>query len=339
MSYYLVMIKRLKKKIPTKEGELIKQSKKRTSLFEGDIDDLIFQERIIERYVYPTSGLFLILPEGQRIFDALKEIIEDEIRNKLDYFPITLPKISPVDTFRKASLLGKWDDYLEKISPFSNTRGVKEDYLMEPLQCTPLYQFLEGKRLDIRQKPLKLYDASGPTYRNEDSEEIKPLIKQREFHRSEFIYLGTKEQVIQTREATLTILERVCNQLELPYRIVVGSGCYQISDEEIKFPDSEEEIPIKDLEVYLPKGFVKREETNYYLEVCGAAALGETQTRRFNIKSTEDQELWSGCVGIGLERAMYAFLANHGFNKEAWPNLIKNKYLQKYGSLKPIKVI
>lgn len=316
-------------KIPIKEGELIEQGPKRPSRFKGDVDLLIFKKKIVDRYVHARSGLFVILPEGQRLFEVLKELLEEKIGRNLGYIPITLPKISPTDTFRKANILGKWDDYLQKIIPFSTTKGVVEDYLMEPLQCTPLYQYFEGKKLDVSTGPLKFYDASGPTYRNENTEEVRPLIKQREFHRSEFIYIGTKKQIIEIREKTLRKLKELCDDLGLRYRIVVGAGCYQISEDEIEYPKAIEEIPIKDLEIYIPNGFFKRGEKIHYLEVAGVAALGEIQTKRFNIKSMEGHELWSGCTGIGLERFMYAFLASYGFDKEQWPKLIKEKYRDK----------
>jgi seryl-tRNA synthetase len=316
--------------VPVQEGELVKEGPKRAAKPVQDLDALLFKERMIDHYAGRESGLFIILPEGQRLFEVLKGLVEERIGRALGYIPITLPKISPVDTFRKANILGKWDGYLERVQPFSATNGVKEDYLMEPLQCTPLYQYLEGRVLDASDGPLKLYDASGPTYRNEDTEEISPLIKQREFHRSEFMYLGTKEQVISSREETLAKLEDLCDSLSMQYRIVVGSGCYQISDDDILFPKTAEEISIKDLEVHIPAGFDKRGERMHHLEVAGAAALGDIQAKRFNICASDGGHLWSGCVGVGLERLMYAFLAHHGFDKAAWPEIVKDKYERAY---------
>lgn len=295
------------------EGKIIKQSKIKKIKPIKDLDRLLFKKKIIDYYL-KDSGLFVILPEGQQLYENLKRLIEKKIKYDLRYKQLTLPKISPLSTFKKANIIGKWDDYLEKMTPFSNTNGVKEDYILDPLQCTILYQYLEGKRIN---KLLKFYDASGPSYRNEDLTEIKPLIKQREFHRAEFIYIGTKEEVIKTREKTLEKLEELCNELNLQYRIVIGSGCYQISEDEIETPKNEREIPIKDLEIYIPQGFLKKNKKAHYLEVAGAAALGEIQTKRFNIKKN-GKELWSGCTGIGLERLMYSFLSQHGFDKKKW---------------------
>jgi len=50
----------------------------------------------------------------------------------------------------------------------------------------------------------------------------------------------------------LAKLESLCQNLGLRYRIVVGSGCYQFTDGEIKTSGSLEEIPVKDLEIYCP---------------------------------------------------------------------------------------
>jgi seryl-tRNA synthetase len=262
----------------------------------------------------------VILPKGTRLLGAIRTLLDKRITKPLDFEEVALPKIAPVSTFEKAGILGRWDDYLLSVKPFSNTNGVTDEYLMDPLQCIALYQFFENRSLDAKDLPIRWFDSSGPTYRNEDSDKIIPLVKQREFHRAEFMYVGTKTQVIYIREECLARLEQLCIDLELKYRIVVGAGCYQTKKGEFETPESLREIPIKDLEIVCPGHGNRNGEQ--YLEVVGSSILGKILTSRFNITGTDGSGLWSGCTGIGLERMMFALITNYGTNFEEFPEMI-----------------
>jgi len=185
--------------IPKEEGELIKQGHElEVAQSIESIDDL-FKPEIIGEFV-KDSGQYLILPKGTRILNGLKLLLVEYVSDSVGFEEVVLPKIAPLNSFKKAGILGKWDDYLISAKPFFLTNGVKDEYIMDPLQCTAFYQFHENKRIDVMAGPIKWYDYSGPTYRNEDTDKIFPCVKQREFHRAEFMYLGTREQVVETRE-------------------------------------------------------------------------------------------------------------------------------------------
>ncbi|MBU0666980.1 MAG: aminoacyl--tRNA ligase-related protein [Nanoarchaeota archaeon] len=310
----------MNKKIPTKEGELIKQGSKIKTNKKIETVKELFESEILAEFIN-NSGQYLILPKGTKILIAIKSLLKKYLQKELGFEEVILPKMAPVDSFRKADILGRWDDYLLSVKPFFKTNGVKEEYILDPLQCTVFYQFFENKKIDVSEKPLKWFDASGPTFRNEDLDKIFPSVKQREFHRSEFVYLGTEKQVIEIRELCLKQIEKLCDDLGLKYRIVVGNGCYQLKDGELKFPESIREIPIKDLEIFCP-GY-KNKDGEEYLEVVGSSILANTMTSRFNIKGENDEELWSGCTGIGLNRLMYALITNYGTKLKHMPEKIK----------------
>ena len=283
-----------------KIGDALKESRKRCWLFCKPIEEL--NETIGSEYFSPQAfedpGHYVLLQRETSLMNKLLGAIDTEIRRPVGFRQVVLPKIVPLSTVEKAKLLGKWDDYLLVVKPLGETKGVKETYVLDPLQCLSFYQHFENKQVSV---PIKWYDCSGPTYRNENLERLDPLIRQREFHRAEFIYLGTKEQVIEIREKCLERLERICFKLDLDYRIVVGEGCYEMPEN-----NSVDCIPIKDVEVYIP-------QTDSWLEIAGCSVLGNTLTSRFNIKNIYGDELWSGCTGIGLERLIYAveFVGNY----------------------------
>jgi len=264
-----------------------------------------------------TQGQHVILPKGMKILNGFYDALQRYVVKPLNFEEVALPKMAPIETFKKASLVDfpdgrqrqssfpwEWDQYLLTAQPFGETEGVKETYILDPLQCTVFYQFLEGETVDVSNNPIKWYDRSGPTYRNESLDSLIPGVKQREFHRAEFIFLGTKEQVIQTRERALKQIESLCQSLQFHYRVVVGGSCHRLEDHEVREPTSLEDIPVKDIEIYCP-GYG-------YLEVSGNAIMGNVLTSRFSINGSEGEELWSGCSGVGLDRMVYALVSNYG---------------------------
>ena len=252
-------------------------------------------KRTLIKELVVGSGQYAILPQGVKILNKLLCLLNQYIEKEVGFEEVYLPKIIPEETLEKAEIINRWNDYLISVLPFGKTKGVKERYAMDPLQCLACYQLLEGERLDVSKGPLKWYDHSGPTYRNEDLDKIRPGVKQREFHRAEFVYIGTEEQVKETRNKCLIQLKKLCNDLRLKHRVVEGDSCYHKGGD------------IKDIEVYIPQ----RKE---WLELAGAAVLYDITTSRFNIKGKDGEKLWSGCVGIGLDRFIYAVVANEKQN-------------------------
>jgi seryl-tRNA synthetase len=238
------------------------------------------------------NGHYIILPHGTRILNTLYKALERALSVPLQFEEVTLPKAAPVPVFVRAEMLGKWDAYLLAVTPFSTTQGVTEQYLLDPLQCTVLYESLKDERIDN----LRWYDRSGPTYRNEDLRTILPGIKHREFHRAEFVYIGKPEEVTYVRGQGISQLEQLCQRTGLLHRIVEGTGCYEF--------DTDPQVSIRDLEVYIP--FL-----DMWLEVAGCSVLGNNMTRRFNIRATDESELWSGCIGVGMERLLVSMLSYH----------------------------
>ncbi|MCI0503661.1 hypothetical protein L0Y65_03020 [Candidatus Micrarchaeota archaeon] len=306
------------RKAPNSEGDIVKMGPPIADSRGFGGAAVLFESGIIADFV-DGSGQYVILPKGTKMMNAIRTLLGREIGGRMGFEEITLPKIAPLDTFRKADILGKWDDYLIAATPYAGTRGVADTYLLDPLQCTAVYQFLENREMSAEILPLRWLDCSGPTYRNEDSTRFEALVRQREFHRFELAYIGTREQVIGIREECLARLEALLMELGLGYRISVGSGCYQIRDGELDTPQAPEEIPIKDLEVYCPG----REENGAFLEVAGCAVLAATMTSRFKIREKDGNALWSGCTGVGLERMVYALVANHGADSAFFPEMLK----------------
>lgn len=314
-------------KVPTKDGTILEESTDIKSRYKSFSEKQLFTNKIIDKYLDKDSGLFIILPKGQKILNALINILKDEVAEKQAFEEYSFPKLINSRICQQAKIMGKWDKYLLAVKSYKKANGANQLMLLDPLQCTPFYSYLGNKRFKSKELPLKAFDVSGPTYRNEDKEELSPMIKQLEFRRMEFVYFGFENDVIKLRENILKKIESISSKLNIPFRRVIGAGCYEVTSNSIRYPDRMETIPIIDLEMKLTKPFYRRGEKNDFLEVVGASVLRDQQTKRFKITS-QTKSIWSGCVGIGLNRFMYAFLSNNGFNEKKWPELMR-KYTRK----------
>jgi seryl-tRNA synthetase len=183
------------------------------------------------------------------------------------------------------------------------------DYVLEPAQCIPFYQYFENQKVDY---PVKAMDYMGGwTWRNEAGG-VEGIIKTNEFLRMEFVYLGTPEQVRKIRMELLEETTKYVEELGLEYRWVIGAPFYIVGDETkdgIRVdPNNLDEIPTIDLEVLLPYN-------NKWLEVTAFNVHGNKYTKAFKIKAKNGNELWTGCTGFGITRWLAVLLAQKGFDK------------------------
>jgi seryl-tRNA synthetase len=72
------------------------------------------------------------------------------------------------------------------------------------------------------------------------------------------------------------------------------------------------------VEIYLP---YKKDWT----EVGSYNVHMDKFVRSFRIKEAKNREIWTGCCGFGVSRWAVAFLAQHGLEREKWPEIIKER--------------
>ncbi|MBN1416484.1 MAG: hypothetical protein JW973_15375 [Bacteroidales bacterium] len=192
-----------------------------------------------------------------------------------------------------------------------------QELILDPVQCPWFYRLI-AENIDNIKFPFKVRESIGGwSYRNESIQSIEPLLKDITFLRTEFVFAGDK---IDVKNIRIDLLNDMCiflYALNIPYRLVIGNGCYDsipsIFTERLASSLYYSDIPVIDIEVFLP---FKDE----WIEVSGASYFGPDKISHFvNNKSSIE----SGCFGIGTSRLALAFLANNGLNKENWINLFQ----------------
>ena len=294
---------------------------------------------------FPGAGIWIIMPPYACLIRAMYDLCIDEAAKKLGFEEIMLPRLIPLEVERKKGHLNIANEQFWVCPPVSRNPKDFEDYsdlveitrkplpeklkekLKEPMfglayaQCEPFYQIFEGEISDA-ERLWKVYDINGPTWRWEGGG-LKGLERLNEFHRIEFVFIGTPEEVVKTRDMVLEESKRVLEDvLDLQWKVDATTAVYlehagKTEEEDDQF------VKTYDLSAILPFKTQSREEAE--LEIASFHVHKDFYAKRFHWKEKKNRELWSGCAGIGPTRWAFTFLARHGFEFEDWPQAIRER--------------
>jgi seryl-tRNA synthetase len=301
---------------------------------------------------YPGRGQWILTAPMASLVMALKDLIIDNILKPMGFVEWMLPKLTPFEVMAK--MPGYFDQLAEGMiyactpprSPEAlkafkrdfelrkklNLEALKAElsdpsYVLEPAQCTPFYEFFSGETVALESLPIKVYDASGWTWRWE-GQATHGLDRTVEFYRVESVWMAEPKEALEIRdqeaERSLDFADRV---LDLEVRLVVGAPFYMTTETAAKTLidiSNPANYPTIDLEAWLPyRGERHRSE---WLEIGGAFTCAKDKyVKSFRIREAKGRDVWTGCGGFGITRWAEAFLAQHGFEFDAWPKAVKER--------------
>ena len=209
------------------------------------------------------------------------------------------------------------------------------EFVLDPIQCVSLYHALQGKMLQRDEIPLRVFEEQGGwTWRYERLESLSGMSKAIGFLRTEFVWLAHQQDACTIRNELLTkIAADLGSFTGLDFLFAKGESCFEeIPNQELdSYERREKDIknllsePTIDLLILRAGGIVSE---------VGSASRYSSITRRFRITCSDKVALWSGCLGIGLNRLLVAFLERFGFSSTNWPVPIRTAWsdLRKFQS-------
>lgn len=294
-----------------------------------------------------SKGKWFYMPQAASLMKAMKYIAVKELAEKLKFKEVIASNIKPLDVWLKTGHIygmpnemyyvatpktrdeKPWENFKDTIKitkkvPMDELRSLTEvNYGITYAQCPMLYYVLSNKTISEDSLPLKIFEKTVVSARYE-SGGTHGIERVDEFHRIECVYIGRKEQLIELKEKMIECYKHIFNNiLELEWRMASVTPFYMQHSGEIPEEESAEKGTI-DFEAYLP--YRGTRENSEWLEFQNLTIVGEKYIKAFNIKA-QKSELWSGCTGIGLERWIVAFLAQHGLDRNRWPEKFK-EYLE-----------
>ena len=184
--------------------------------------------------------------------------------------------------------------------------------LLSPAVCYHLYFSLADRPLPDGQVTAT---AVGNCFRYE-STNLTSLERLWNFTMREVIFVGSKEFVLDNREAARQHMHQVFEEIGLAYRVESATDPFFIGEFrkqtvfqsafQLKF-EIRARLPFKDSTLAVGS-------YNYHQNFFG---------RHLEITLPDGSPAHTGCVAFGLERMAYAFLAQYGLDPEGWPPAVQ----------------
>ncbi|NLX50327.1 MAG: serine--tRNA ligase [Methanospirillum sp.] len=322
--------------------ELLYESPKRESRFREDPTAEMIRRGWIKHAL--SRGQWIHGAQSTRLFRTFESLVVQEIIGPLGFTEMIFPKLVPWEVWMKSGhAKGVYPEiyyvstpktrdpaYWEEVADHFKVTGevpvnLIRDKVDGPIgglcyaQCPSFWPFIGGTTLANDCLPARIFDRSGTSHRYE-SGGIHGIERVDEFHRIELLWIGTPEQTVETADLLHERYRHLFDEvLELEWRSARVTPWFMAQEGIIGGEGTSERIGTTDYEACLPY-------SGDWLEFQNVSVNGDKYPRGFNVKVQSGGDLWSGCSGIGLERWTAAFLAQKGFDVDAWPAEIRRRF-------------
>ena len=157
--------------------------------------------------------------------------------------------------------------------------------------------------------------AVGNCFRYE-STNLTSLERLWNFTMREIIFVGPKEFVLENREKSRQFMQKIFEEIGLVYHVETANDPFFVGEFrkqaafqtafQLKY-EIRASLPFKDSTLAVGS-------YNYHQDFFG---------RHLNITLPDGGPIHPGCTAFGLERISYAFLAQFGFDKANWPEVVR----------------
>ncbi|MGE7218496.1 hypothetical protein ACQKJC_18510 [Priestia koreensis] len=322
------------RKLPFQNETVYKQN---VSLpFHDDILSELIEKKIV---VKTGDGLFTFRPPFSDLILFLDQLIVDHIAKPLgaqnEYYPTlislnTLNKTNHFTSFPHHVLFTQHlkEDF-EVIDNFSSS--VKEnnglskemihqhsleqtDLVKNPAVCYHCYQALEDSDLESSGKVVTAVGRCS-RYESNNHSEFGRLL---DFSMREVIFVGNDEFVQRMREKSIDLLKEFIKIWQLDSYLENANDPFFTDDYKVKSFFQRDMHMKYELRLNVPytSSSLSAASSNYHGNVFGKA---------FSVK-TDGEYASTGCLAFGLERWIFAFLAQYGIEVNRWPASIQNLY-------------
>jgi seryl-tRNA synthetase len=287
---------------------------------------------------FPGRGQWILLGTLASLQKTMEDLIVENVALPLGFQECMLPKLIPLQVMQKMPGYldtipegmfyvcppprdpAAFEEFKAKLKltkklPVEELEKVIKhpSYVLAPAQCEPFYEMFSSKTVRLEDLPVKLFDRSGWTYRWEGGG-VEGLLRTQEFRRVELVFLAEPKEVVKIRDEVLERAVKLAEELRLRWRILEATPFYLREGVE----KSGTTVATYDLEIYLPYKDDWTEVGSYNVHM-------DKFVKSFRIKEAKNREIWTGCCGFGSSRWTVAFLAQHGLEREKWPEIVKER--------------
>ena len=291
-------------------------------------------------------GQWIFSPITTKIMRTFEDIVSEELLKPLGFHEVIIPKAVTWDVWMRSGhaksiypeiyyicppKTRNKEDWEHIIDFYKITGEVPVDAIKENIkapiggvcyaQCPPLWPYFQGRTLSNESLPIKVFDHSGPSMRYE-SGGIHGIERVDEFHRMEIVWMDYHEGVTKIRDQIVECYKKIFNNiLDLEWRMSWVTPWFMAQEGLTGLAEGGEkvrDVGTIDFESFLPY-------SKNWLEFQNVSNNGEKYPNGFSVKSQSNEPLYSGCSGVGLERWLVTFIAQHGMNEDDWPKEFRKR--------------
>lgn len=183
-----------------------------------------------------------------------------------------------------------------------------------PGVCFPCYRQFRG--ITLQPDEVKTLTMQGHVYRYEGAN-FRPLTRGWDFTVRDIVFFGAHEDMVGLRNRVMDRTIDLCRELDLAVTIELANDPF--------FLDAN-----RDKTIYQRMGEVKYEllfQLPYRGEALAASSFNlhrDFYTSIYDTRQAGGQVAESACMGFGVDRWVYGFLSQKGFDQEHWPERVKS---------------
>lgn len=195
-----------------------------------------------------------------------------------------------------------------------NASVTKPKYMINPATCYHCYEGLQDEQLEA-DGVIVTAVSKCHRYESKNHREFGRLL---DFTMREVIFVGKPDFVKENRQKSIELLKQLMTEWELDCHLENANDPFFTSDFEIKASfqrQQEMKFEMRMTVPYLDKT-ISVASSNFHSNTFGNA---------FNIKAGKRAAV-TGCLAFGLERFVFAFLAQYGLDQVKWPSRFLEEY-------------
>ncbi|BFH10907.1 hypothetical protein WJ0W_006735 [Paenibacillus melissococcoides] len=270
------------------------------------------------------------------LFDRLFEGVSRHVFGAENYrFPTllqtsVLKKVGYFDSFpnllmfavRLKNTVDNFDEFRKEFEDAKSVEDVSQrllkyvcetNYSLPPTMCYYVYSMFENSEFTEN----KAVTARGKSFRFENQYH-KPLQRLWDFTIRETVFLGDYEYVRRSIEEYRKVATILMEAIGLRGFCETATDPFFLVDDTAKRVNIQKMLGSKyELQLRL-----NQEET---IAVGSFNFHNQFLSQKFRLykNRAEDQYIYTGCIGIGLERMFFAFLSQYGIDSNGWPDIVK----------------
>ncbi len=277
-----------------------------------------------------ADGFFLFQGQFLKVFQSINQKVRD-FATELGAIEQEYPTVWPVELYKKINYFYEFpqqvilcatlkddhncrSEFAEKYRKENDYTSVEIDelfeesvYGLESAVCDCCYYALSGTKDNANH----FYTCYNKVFRNENSP-TKQLDRITNFSVRDIMFVGSEEFVLESREKLIEMLSEFLTSLELNCKIETANDPFFTNQAAMK-------------SVFQNSSKLKYELLAEIPHLGKAIAVGSINnhldmfSQAFDISTPSGDKAHSGCIGVGMERMVYALYSQHGENTQDWP--------------------